>query len=108
MKKHLGIEPTRTAESVPRSLGQPKHPWIHWGDPKEPVSEYQLIYDKGAKFSEKEMQKIQKNALFRNMSIIQSAMSKTSTTFTPAAKNTIKDKARLYASRLAKPHANKK
>ena len=45
--------------------------WISWGDPKEPVSEYQMIYDQGAKqFNPKEIEKIKKSALWRNMSII--------------------------------------
>ena len=61
--------------------------WISWGDPKEPVSEYQMMYDQGAKqFNPKEIEKIKKSALWRNMSIIQNAMAKTSTTFTPTLK----------------------
>ena len=97
MKKHLGVEPSRLSNSVPQQsmsmTNQMRWPtptpqnWISWGDPKEPVSEYQMMYDQGAKqFNPKEIEKIKKSALWRNMSIIQNAMAKTSTTFTPTLK----------------------
>lgn len=82
MKKHLGVEPANLAKSVvPQHnmsmTNQMRWPtpnpqnWISWGDPKEPVSEYQMIYDQGAKqFNPKEIEKIKKSALWRNMSII--------------------------------------
>ena len=79
MKKHLGVEASRLSSSVPRqSINSQRFPpaanpssWIHWGDPKEPLSEYQIMYDQGAKnFNAKEIDKIKKNALWRNMHII--------------------------------------
>ena len=43
-----------------------------------------MMYEQGAKsFNPKEIDKIKKSALWRNMHIIQSAMAKTATTFTP-------------------------
>ena len=68
------------------SLGTKFQPWVQWGNATEPVSEYQQMYDTYDKFSNKEAKKVLKNPLWKNMSIIQNAMAKTATTFTPATR----------------------
>ena len=56
---------------IKKHLGHRMQPWLSWGDPAEPVSEYQMIYEQGAKFEDKrEIEHIRKNALWCNMSII--------------------------------------
>lgn len=69
------------------TLGQHFQPWIQWGDPTEPVSQYQQLYDSYNEFNDKELKRIQKSSLFKNLNIMQQAMAKTMTTFVPSSKS---------------------
>ena len=77
VSKHLGKQ----------YMGQKPANWVHWGDPKEPKSQYQRFYEQGSKFTEKEAAEIKKSPLWRNMAILQSAMAKTNTHWVPAPRN---------------------
>ena len=62
-------------------MGQAWQPWIQWGAPSKPVSDYQKIYDTCDQFSEKEIRTVKKHPLWKNMNILNQAMAKTSTSF---------------------------
>lgn len=44
--------------------------WVQWGDPTEPVSEYQRLHDSYRDFSQAEIKKLSENPLFKNLTVI--------------------------------------
>ena len=83
VKKHTAKE-TRQAGVDPTTLGQAWQPWIQWGEPSKPISDYQRIYDTCDQFTDKEIKRVRKHPLWKNMNIINQAMAKTSTSFVSA------------------------